>query len=101
MSDFINFCKDALADVMRELGSNIVYKGTTYKAVVSDVAVNRELLSGGFLTELQTVVVIQKHLLVEPPKDGERLTVEGRQVRIISVEQDEISYTLNLETASR
>lgn len=101
MSDFEDFCKDALADAVKVLGSNVIYKGTSYKAIVSDVTVSRELLSGGFLTELQTVVVIQKHLLAEPPKDGEKLTVEGRQVRIISVEQDEVSYSLSCETAAR
>jgi hypothetical protein len=101
MSDFTDFHTLALAEVIALLGTTIVYKGTTYNAIVNDVELSNDLQDGGFTESLASIVILQKSDIATAPKAGETLTINGKKARIESVRQDEVAYELHCKTATK
>jgi hypothetical protein len=59
MSDFTTFQTLALEEVFSILGSTVLYKGTTFPAIINDVELSNMLEDGGFMETLGTIVIVQ------------------------------------------
>ncbi len=100
-ADFLAFHQSALSEVNSFLGSVFYYKGTAYVGVINDLELSNDLAEGGLIENLATVIIVPKSVLTVAPKAGERLTIEGKAVRIERVKADEVSFEIHCVTAVR
>ncbi len=67
-----------LAAIIDEVGVEVTWNGTHYRAVVADPRVELDLQSGGFMPESDFQVKIRKASLPDPgPKPRQSLTIRG------------------------
>jgi hypothetical protein len=76
----------ALAEVLAATGEEIVWKGQTLHALVSDNPLSQDLGLGGFETKGDcTMKVLRAELGAERPKLGERVDFQASTYRITRV----------------
>ena len=76
----------ALAEVLSATGEEIVWKGRTLHALVSDNPLNHDLGLGGFAAKGDcTMKVLRSELRTERPKLGERIEFQDAGYRITRV----------------
>ena len=76
----------ALAEVVAATGEEIVWKGQTFHALVSDNPLSQDLGFGGFEAKGDcTMKVLRSELGADRPKLGETLAFQGATYRITRV----------------
>ena len=72
-----------LAAIIAEVGIDVFWDGSTYKAVVADPRVELDLQTGGFMPEADFQVKIRKAELPDPgPKMRQTVTIRGEAYAI-------------------
>lgn len=100
MESFEDLMTSALNETVAFIGTNIVYRGKTFKAVVNAVTFDEELLEGGLLSKRGISVVIPI-ASTDYPTVGEKLLHKGKAFRIVEIKEDEISFEVICETSSK
>ena len=76
----------ALAEVLAATGEEIIWKGRTLRALVSDNPLSQDLGLGGFEAKGDcTMKVLRSDLKAERPKLGDAVTFQGAVYRITRV----------------
>ena len=76
----------ALTEVLAATGEEIVWKGRTLRALVSDNPLSHDLGLGGFETKGDcTMKVLRSELGADRPRLGEKVTFQGTVYRITRV----------------
>jgi hypothetical protein len=76
----------ALTEVLAAAGEEIVWKGCTLRALVSDNPLSHDLGLGGFVAKGDcTMKVLRSELGVDRPKLGERVEFQSANYRITRV----------------
>lgn len=101
MSDFIDSQLEAFDEVIDLLGSTVTHKGTSYSAIVNSIRTSTKPQDGGLLGEIDSIVLVRKSDFAAAPVAGDRLTIDGKTVRIDTVDMDEVAYELRCVTAAK
>jgi len=101
MSEFIELHQDALCEALGFVGEAIIYNGNTYQGIVSFVKLSDELGDGGFLETLDSNIIVSKRDFSTAPVAGQLINAGGQEMRIITVDADEVSFFLGCKTATR
>lgn len=100
MSTFLDITQNALGAALAFMQSDVVeYKGTTAVCVAQE-GTSEVLGVGGFEQHFQGFVRVAKTGFPVPVK-GELLTLNGTELRIVSLSECPISWRINLEDPSR
>jgi hypothetical protein len=100
MSTFLDITRNALGAALAFMESDVVeYKGTTAICVAQE-STSEILGAGGFEQHFQGFVRVAKTGFPVPVK-GELLTLNGTELRIVSLNECPISWRINLEDPSR
>ena len=100
MSEFLEATAAAMLDSLGYMqADSVTYKGVTAFCVATEK--RTETLSfGGFEEHFAGFVRVAKNGFPDPVK-GEKLTVNGNELRITSYDEDPISWKIYLEDISR
>jgi hypothetical protein len=100
MSAFLDITGDAMAFALEYMqADSVTYQGVTVDCVASE-KMSDLLAAGGFETHFTGACRVLKAGFPTPVK-GQKLTLNGTERRIHSVDEDPISYRLNLEDPTR
>lgn len=100
-SDFLSFHEDALDFANEYVGDSFTFRGSSYTGIISDVEITSVLENGGFMEGLAKVIIIPKTELATIPVIGEKVTTNGRTLRIDKVKEDESSWEIQMITAAK
>jgi hypothetical protein len=100
MSTFLDITRNALGAALAFMESDVVeYKGTTAVCVAQEET-TQIMRYGGFRHHFTGFVRVAKTGFPEPVK-GELLTLNGTELRIVSVDECPISFKISLEQADK
>ena len=100
MSDFLDITQSAMSFALGYMqADSVTYQGVTVDCVASEKTLET-LAIGGFETHFTGSCRVLKNGFPVPVK-GQKLTLNGTERRIHSIDEDPISYRLNLEDPSR
>ena len=100
MSDFLDITASAMDFAMSYMDcDSVVYDGVTKPCVASE-KVSDLLVAGGFQQDFTGFVRVVKSGFPVPVK-GRKLTVNGNELRIVSWDEDPISWKIYLEDITR
>lgn len=100
MSDFLDITGSAMEFSLGYMqADSVTYQGVTVDCVASEKTLET-LAIGGFETHFSGSCRVLKAGFPTPVK-GQKLTLNGTERRIHSVDEDPISYRLNLEDPTR
>jgi hypothetical protein len=100
MSAFLNITSAAMDFAFDYMAADVVvYQGVTKFCVASE-KISELLVAGGFQQDFTGFVRVAKSNFPAPVK-GSKLTVNGNELRIISWDEDPISWKLYLEDVTR
>jgi hypothetical protein len=100
MSDFLDVTSAAMDFAFDYMAADVVvYQGVTKFCVASE-KISELLVAGGFQQDFTGFVRVAKSNFPTPVK-GSKLTVNGNELRIVSWDEDPISWKLYLEDVTR
>jgi hypothetical protein len=77
----------------------VVYEGNSYSAIVAELSESDSLALGGFEQKLSCIVQVGADF--PNPIKGKRLTVNGKERRIVMIGADPLGWKLTLEDINR
>src|SRR4051794_16723677 len=96
--DFIDINQTALDEVTEFLGEEFTYKGAAYTGIINDVEFTGELMSGGLIEGIATVIVVPLGVLPETPIVGALVKGGTKSLRIERIRVDETAIELTCVT---
>jgi hypothetical protein len=94
MSEAFNSATDVV-------GREFIYRDKTYIGVVNFLSTSEIIDFGGFQSHLSATVAVNCNLFPQP-KNGERITINGVDRRIVNVTNNNgVSWHISLEDISR
>jgi hypothetical protein len=99
--DFLDYHEAALDEANAFVGESFTFRGASYTGIINEVEITTALQDGGFLEGLAKVIIIPKTVLATIPAVGEKLTTNGKTLRIDKVKEDESSFEVTLITAAK
>lgn len=100
MSAFSEFHQEALTEAIGIFGTLFTFNSASYRGVVNQIEIGSKFQDGGLLETLVTTVVVLRSDFATAPAVGQKLTIDGKLLRIEKVDRDEVSYTLSCVTAA-
>lgn len=82
------------------MGESFTYNSTTYKGVINEGRITQAAEFGGFRDGYGMTIYVRKTGF-PVPVPGQKLTARGKELRIIEIQTDAISYTLTLEDPNK
>lgn len=82
------------------MGEEFQFRGDTYKGVINELTATEDAENGGFRGQYAMSIYVKKAGF-PTPNIGEKLTARERQLRVVSIATDAISFKLILEDITR
>lgn len=78
------------------VGEEFVYKGVTYKGIISETKNERDIESGGYRNHTNMSIYVNKNGFPIPAM-GDFISARGKQLFILAYNADSISYLLHVK----
>lgn len=96
--EFNDFHEEALDEAVAFMGDTFTYKGADYQAVISEVEFTGELIEGGFMEGIATVILVPLTQLSTVPKKHDVVKVGSKTLKVEKVKTDAVSIEITCVT---
>jgi hypothetical protein len=93
--DFFQTANTAFARSINFMGEPFIWNGVTYKGIINAADISADGEAGGFRDGHAVSIYVRKNGFPIPSL-GQKMTVRGTELRVISMTADSIAYTLTL-----